>query len=95
MNNITKEDKAKLLTQFVKRYRRKRNLLMKDKFKRIQDDLVKKQSIYEDDFFTVLKFLEREKRFKQLNRTQMYEYFDPIIYKQREDIKSDSTINFL
>ena len=95
MNNITKEDKAKLLTQFVKRYRRKRNLLMKDKFKRIQDDLVKKQSIYEDDFFTVLKFLEREKRFKQLNRTQMYEYFDPIIYKQREDIKNENTINFL
>ena len=95
MNNITKEDKARLLIQFVKRYRRKRNLLMKDKFKRIQDDLVKKQSIYEDDFFTVLKFLEREKRFKQLTRTQLYEYFDPIIYKQREDLTNDDTIYFL
>ena len=94
MNNITKEHRAKLLIQFVKRYRRKRNLLMKDKFKRIQDDLVEKQSIYEDDFFTVLKFLEREKRFKQLNRTQLYEYFDPIIYKQREDLTNDDTIYF-
>ena len=68
---------------------------MTDKFKRIQDDLVKRQSIYEDDFFTVLKFLEREKRFKQLNRTQIYEYFDPIIYKQREGIKNGNTIYFL
>jgi predicted RNA-binding protein with EMAP domain len=67
------------LNQYLTIYINKNDLLMKPVMMSIQDKITSGRQITKGQFKCIVKFIEREKQFKNLNRDNLINYFSPLI----------------
>ena len=72
---------------------------MNNVFEGIIQRLKNNNRITEKQFNSIIKFIEREKRFKGKNRDQIFEYFNPLIShsnnKERLDYEPNTLCKFI
>ena len=90
MNNEITTKKTELIN-YLQYYLSKR-FFMSKVFEGIINRLKSNYMITEKQFNSIIKFLEREPKFKNRNRQQIYEYFYPLISnsKQKEILEYES-----
>jgi len=76
--NVTTNKTNELLQRLII-YRRKPNIKMKNLLVSLIDRLQDEQDLTYKQFKSVIRFLERERRFQNMNRDQIVKYFSPII----------------
>ena len=76
--NVTSNKTNELLQRLII-YRRKPNIKMKNLLVSLIDRLQDEQDLTYKQFKSVIRFLERERRFQNMNRDQIVKYFSPII----------------
>ena len=84
--------KRDMLLYFLNIYLSKQDLKMKDLVINIRYLLKRKKPISIKQFMAVIKFLEREKQFRNVDRSKIIDYFSPLIkgYKKNDDGKSNT-----
>ena len=84
--------KRDMLLYFLNIYLSKQDLKMKDLVINIRNKLKRKKPITIKQFMAVIKFLEREKQFRDVDRSKIIDYFSPLIkgYRKNDDRKSNT-----
>lgn len=84
--------KRDMLLYFLNIYLSKQDLKMKDLVINIRTKLKRKEPITIKQFMAVIKFLEREKQFRDVDRSKIIDYFSPLIkgYRKNDDRKSNT-----
>lgn len=72
-------DRSNELTYYLNIYLKKPNLQMKPVIRMIKKKINSNDYITEKQFNSVIKFIEREPKFRGLDRDQITDYFSPII----------------
>ena len=83
--------KKSLLLRYLKQYLLKKDLYMKNVLKNIINRLENNQPITINQYNSVIKFIEREKPFKGLNRNQIYRFFEPLIQIKDRKVVTDGS----
>jgi len=68
-----------ILIHYLSIYKKKPNLRMRPIIYTMKKRLEQKSSITEKQFFSVIKFIERERPFLGWSRDEIFEFFTPII----------------
>ena len=96
MNKEITTKKTELIN-YLQYYLSKR-FFMSKVFEGIINRLKSNYMITEKQFNSIIKFLEREPKFKNRNRQQIYEYFYPLISQSKEkeliEYESNTLIEF-
>ena len=71
--------KRKLLIYFINMYLSRKDLKMRDLMSNLRKLLENDKRISIKQFMALMKFLEREKQFKGVDRTKIIKYFSPLI----------------
>lgn len=79
----TTEHKGIILITYLNKYLTKRNLLMKDVIKGIIERIEANQSITPRQFNSIIKFIERESEFVTLNRSEIFNFFKPLMISNK------------
>ena len=79
----TTEHKGIILITYLNKYLTKRNLLMKDVIKGIIERIEANQSITTRQFNSIIKFIERESEFVTLNRSEIFNFFKPLMISNK------------
>lgn len=87
--------KRDMLLYFLDSYLSKQDLQMKDLMRNLRKILKNKRKITLKQFMALIKFLEREKQFRGVDRSRIINYFSPLIkgYQKNDDGKPN-TIEF-
>ena len=72
-------DKRELLLRYLQYYLSKKDLKMKNVLKNIQYRIQNNKRISIRQYNSIIKFIEREKEFKNSDRDQIYRFFEPLI----------------
>ncbi len=89
-----KQQKQNILIRYLNIYLLKKDLKMKPILRNIVNRMNRNQNISIKQYNSIIKFIEREKEFKDLNRDQIYQFFEPIIeLKHRKVIHYGNTLN--
>ena len=92
--NSDKQQKQNILIQYLDIYLLKKDLKMKPILRNIVYRIKRNQNISIKQYNSIIKFIEREKEFKDQNRDQIYQFFEPIIEtKHRKVIHYGNTLN--
>ncbi|MDA9185714.1 hypothetical protein N9O40_00150 [Planktomarina sp.] len=73
------------LIKYMKKYLKK-DFRMGPVFTKIKRDLKNEEQITSSQMDSVIKFIERERPYRRWNRTQIYEYFSPVILPNKDQI---------
>ena len=96
MNNEITTKKTELINYL--QYYLSKKFFMSKVFEGIIKRLKSNYTITERQFNSIIKFLEREPKFKNRNRQQIYEYFYPLISQSKEkeliEYESNTLIEF-
>lgn len=76
MNNSQKRE---LLITYLDIYLSKKGLLMKPVLKTIKNNLLTNKQISTKQYLSIIKFIEREPKFKRMDRDQIFEFFKPLV----------------
>ena len=76
---INKKQKQQILIRYLNIYLLKKDLKMKPILRNIVYRIERNQNISIKQYNSIIKFIEREKEFKNLNREKIYRFFEPII----------------
>lgn len=81
-----------MLLYFLNIYLSKQELKMKDLVINIKSKLKIKKPIIFKKFTAVIKFLQREQQFRDVDRSKIIDYFSPLIkgYRKNDDRKSNT-----
>ena len=74
------------LIKYMKKYLKK-DFRMSPVFTKIKRDLKNEEPITSTQMDSVIKFIERERPYRRWNRTQIYEYFSPVILPTKDQIQ--------
>ena len=74
------------LIKYMKKYLKK-DFRMSPVFVKIKKNLKNEEQITSSQMDSVIKFIERERPYRRWNRTQIYEYFSPVISKTNDRIQ--------
>jgi len=90
---IKTDPKKERLISLLNQYLYKPNLKMKNVIRNIVNRLIQHNSMTENQFNSVIKFLEREKEFRNMSRSQIKNYFQHLINnnKYSKEIVNEST----
>ena len=91
---INKKQKQQILIRYLNIYLLKKDLKMKNVLRNIVNRIEKNQNISIKQYNSIVKFIERERPFKDLNRDQIYRFFEPLIQtKDRKVVTDGSNLN--
>lgn len=91
---INKKQKQQILIRYLNIYLLKKDLKMKPILRNIVYRIERNQNISIKQYNSIIKFIEKEKEFKDLNRNQIYQFFEPVIKtKHRKVIHYGNTLN--
>lgn len=76
---INKKQKQQILIRYLNQYLLKKDLRMKNVLRNIVYRIERNQNISIKQYNSIIKFIERERPFKDLNRNQIYRFFEPLI----------------
>ena len=76
MNNSQKRE---LLITYLDIYLSKKGLLMKPVLKTIKNNLLTNKQISTKQYLSIIKFIEREPKFKRMDRDQIFEFLKPLV----------------
>ena len=82
--------KKQILITYLNYYLSKKDLRMKDVRRNIKKRIQSDRPISIRQYNSIIKFLEKEKRFKTSNREEIYRFFEPLIETKRRVIKNDN-----
>jgi hypothetical protein len=90
MNNTNY--KRDMLLYFLDNYLSKKNLIMKDLMINVRYILQRKKQISLKQFMALIKFIERERQFRNVDRSKILNYFSPLIkgYHKNDDGNSNT-----
>lgn len=91
MTKTDKEYRKQILLRFIRSYLSKRDIRMKDLLKNLENSLVTKGKITRKQLESILKFIERERPFKNKHRDEIIEYFGHLIVGYTGDKSNDFT----
>ena len=77
--NSDKQQKQSILIRYLDIYLLKKDLKMKPILRDIVYRIERNQNISIKQYNSIIKFIERERPFKDLNRNQIYRFFEPLI----------------
>ena len=88
---LTDQQKRYLLLTYLNKYLSKKGLRMISVVRSIKDRLQMGRPITEKQFFSIIKFIERERPFVNKSREQITLFFEPLINPiTKETITNDS-----
>ena len=91
---INKKQKQQILIRYLNIYLLKKDLKMKNVLRNIVNRIEKNQNISIKQYNSIVKFIERERPFKDLDRDQIYRFFEPLIQtKDRKVVTDGSNLN--
>ena len=78
------------LNNYLCFYLMKKNLMMKPVIKSIRDQIIKGYQITENQFLSIISFIEREPEFRNKSIDEIYHHFSPLIkgYTPRSETAS-------
>ena len=88
---INKKQKQQILIRYLNQYLLKKDLRMKNVLRNIVYRIERNQNISIKQYNSIIKFIEREKRFKGLNRNQIYRFFEPLIQIKDRKVVTDGS----
>lgn len=84
-----------MLLYFLNSYLSKKDLKMKDLMRNVKKLLINKRQISMKQFMALIKFIEREKQFRDVDRSKIINYFSPLIKGyQKNDDGDPNTLEF-
>ena len=84
-----------MLLYFLNSYLSKKDLKMKDFMRNVKRLLINKRQISMKQFMALIKFIEREKQFRDVDRSKIINYFSPLIKGyQKNDDGDPNTLEF-
>ena len=87
--------KRDMLLYFLNIYLSKKDLKMKDLMINVKKLLINKRQISMKQFMALIKFIEREKQFRDVDRSKIINYFSPLIKGyQKNDDGDPNTLEF-
>ena len=86
-----KKQKQQILIRYLNQYLLKKDLKMKDVLRNIVYRIEKNQNISIKQYNSIIKFIERERLFKDLNRNQIYRFFEPLIQIKDRKVVTDGS----
>lgn len=93
-NKASKEYKRRLLVGLINIYLSKPNLKMKDLMRSLVLTLNKNKKITLRQFNAVYKFIERERPFKAMTKTEILNYFSHLIVGNTKETNNDTNTLF-
>lgn len=93
MDTNSQNSKRQILLAFINKYLSKKDIRMKDLLGKLHQKLVSNKQITIGQFLAIAKFIEREKQFKNLSRSELIAYFSPIIQQDEENYLNDTSIH--
>lgn len=91
MTKKDKEYRKQLLLRFIRYYLSKPTIKMKDLLTNLEKSLVTKGKITRKQLEAILKFLERERPFKNKDRDEIVDYFGHLVVGYSEGKSNDFT----
>ena len=88
---INKKQKQQILIRYLNQYLLKKDLRMKNVLRNIVYRIERNQNISIKQYNSIIKFIEREKPFKGLNRNQIYQFFEPLIQIKDRKVVTDGS----
>ena len=88
---INKKQKQQILIRYLNQYLLKKDLRMKNVVRNIVYRIERNQNISIKQYNSIIKFIEREKPFKGLNRNQIYRFFEPLIQIKDRKVVTDGS----
>ena len=88
---INKKQKQQILIRYLNRYLLKKDLRMKNVLRNIVYRIERNQNISLKQYNSIIKFIERERPFKDLNRDQIYRFFEPLIQTKDRKVITDGS----
>lgn len=88
---INKKQKQQILIRYLNQYLLKKDLRMKNVVRNIVYRIERNQNISIKQYNSIIKFIEREKPFKGLNRNQIYQFFEPLIQIKDRKVVTDGS----
>jgi hypothetical protein len=73
-----------ILLTYLNTYISKKTIRMKGVMKGIRKTLLNDERISKKQLYLIVKYIERESRFINMNRDSIYEYFNPILVGSKE-----------
>ena len=92
MDLDSSDHKRQILRAFVNKYLSKQEIRMKNLLRKLQFQLTNNKLITIGQFQALIRFIEREKQFKNYSKTELIAYFSPIIQQDEENYLNDTTI---
>ena len=86
-----KQKKQMILIRYLNQYLLKKDLKMKPILRNIVHRMKTNQNITIKQYNSIIKFIEREKPFKGLNRNQIYRFFEPLIQIKDRKVVTDGS----
>ena len=86
-----KKQKQQILIRYLNQYLLKKDLRMKNVVRNIVYRIERNQNISIKQYNSIIKFIEREKPFKGLNRNQIYRFFEPLIQIKDRKVVTDGS----
>ena len=88
---INKKQKQQILIRYLNQYLLKKDLRMKNVVRNIVYRIERNQNISIKQYNSIIKFIERERPFKDLNRNQIYQFFEPLIQIKDRKVVTDGS----
>ena len=88
---INKKQKQQILIRYLNQYLLKKDLRMKNVVRNIVYRIERNQNISIKQYNSIIKFIERERPFKDLNRNQIYRFFEPLIQIKDRKVVTDGS----
>ena len=87
--------KQKLMIRYLNIYLSKKDLRMKNVLWNIKKRILNNRQISMKQYLSVIKFIEREREFKNSNREEIYRFFEPLIeLKDRKQTNGNTLTEF-
>ncbi|MEK9695059.1 MAG: hypothetical protein VW270_04800 [Candidatus Poseidoniales archaeon] len=90
---LTDQQKRYLLLTYLNKYLSKKGLRMISVVRSIKDRLQMGRPITEKQFFSIIKFIERERPFVNKSREQITFYFEPLIQPIIKETTTNDSYN--
>ena len=85
------QQKQNILIRYLNQYLSKKDLKMKPVLRNILQRIETNRTISMKQYNSIIKFIEREKPFKGLNRNQIYRFFEPLIQIKDRKVVTDGS----
>ena len=84
MKDTLEKKTRNIIIKYITKYLKKREWDMKPVFLNIRKTLKDQKPITENQFYSIIKFIELERPFRKLDRLKIVKYFRPIIHKFKD-----------